>query len=366
MNLRILVTACPLLGHVNSVLPFAFAAARAGHDVVFATGPDLVDHVRRRGLNTLAVGPSHAAAGGRAALSIDYFLETAAGRADDLVPWAAGWRPDLVVHDEIELAGAITAAVSGARNIAHGIGLTRGPEVATAFAAAAAPLMRHWGVDIAHVRGDGYLTLCPPALDPDATDPSWAQPVRPQPGLPDPGDSLPERFADLPHPRTVHLTLGTVFHDAPAVFAAALRGLSDMDVNVVGSVGPAADPAAFGPQPDHVLLAPYIPHALLLPHCDLVVSQGGAGVVLGTLAAGLPHLALPQGADQFGNAARLQGTGAGRTLASAGLTAAAVTAAAQALLTDPAHRAAANRVRGEIAAMPDADVAVAALTGVRW
>jgi hypothetical protein len=42
------------------MLPLIGAATQAGHDVVVATGPDLADEVRRRGLTLWEVGPSTA------------------------------------------------------------------------------------------------------------------------------------------------------------------------------------------------------------------------------------------------------------------------------------------------------------------
>ena len=45
VGVRILFSAGPMYGHVNTLLPLADAARHAGHDVVIATGPDLVPHV---------------------------------------------------------------------------------------------------------------------------------------------------------------------------------------------------------------------------------------------------------------------------------------------------------------------------------
>ena len=39
------------------------------------------------------------------------------------MPLAEEWRPDLVVHEVSELAGAIAAARTGARHVVHGITL---------------------------------------------------------------------------------------------------------------------------------------------------------------------------------------------------------------------------------------------------
>ena len=73
---------------------------------------------------------------------------------------------------------------------------------------------------------------------------------------------------------------------------------------------------------------PYIPHTLLLPRCSLVVSHGGAGIMFGTLAHGLPQLILPQGADQFMNAAACQNARVALALTPDELSAEAVAAAA--------------------------------------
>ena len=49
--MRLLFTAFPGYGHVHPMLPLARAALRAGHDVRFATGPDLVERVRSYGFD---------------------------------------------------------------------------------------------------------------------------------------------------------------------------------------------------------------------------------------------------------------------------------------------------------------------------
>ena len=53
-----------------------------------------------------------------------------------------------------------------------------------------------------------------------------------------------------------------------------------------------------GAQPAHVRAERFVPQSEELPHCDLVISHGGSGSVLGALAHGLPQLLLPLGADQ--------------------------------------------------------------------
>lgn len=355
--MRVLFTACPMFGHVNTLVPLARAAQRAGHEVALATGADHVGRVERIGLATWAVGPTFAEAGWPPRSPSD-FVTAADKRCVDLLPRAQAWRPDLVVHEEIEPAGAIVAARTDARHVTHGLG------IAVAGVKAFDPILddlgARWEVDdlAATVRDAPYLSICPPTLRP----PGWpdTRSVRPEPAAPGPGERLPDAIATLPHERTVHLTLGTVFA-GPAALAAALSGLRDLPVNVVVTTGPAVDPAALGPQPPHVVVERYVPHALLLPHCALVVSQGGAGVLLGALAHGLPQLVLPQGADQFTNAEVVQRAGVGLALGLDAATAERVRDAALRLLADPGFTAQALAVRDEIAAMPDADAVVAAL-----
>jgi UDP:flavonoid glycosyltransferase YjiC (YdhE family) len=361
--MRILVTTCPFFGHVNTVLPLALAARRAGHEVVVATGADFVAHIARRGLPAWPVGPTAAESG--IPRSPADFGVTAAKRLVDLLPRAAAWRPELVVAEELELAGLIVAARLGAGYAVHGIGIAAAGDV-DVFVDDIDELGRQWGVSrLADTyRGARRLSVCPPSLRPPTPSPAPVVLVRAAIGEPAADDRLPDAMAGLPFERTVHLTLGTVFHERrPGVLEAAIAGLREIEANLVVTVGPGVDPGRFGPQPSHVLVEGYLPHALLLPHCDLVVSQGGAGILLGGLAHGLPQLVLPQGADQFINAETARRAGVGLVLEGAEVTAAAVTAAATRLLTEPSYATAARGVQGEIAAMPTADEALVALVG---
>ena len=87
-----------------------------------------------------------------------------------------------------------------------------------------------------------------------------------------------------------------------------------MPANVVVTCGHGVDPESLGPQPAHVLVARFVPQALLMPHVGVVVCHGGAGTLIGALAAGVPVVSLPRGADQFGNAAQVARQGAGLSL----------------------------------------------------
>lgn len=205
-----------------------------------------------------------------------------------------------------------------------------------------------------------YVDPCPPALqNPEITDLEAIQPMRPAAG----DTQLAERsevFDLLPAGPVVYLTLGTIWNTDLDVFRVVIEALHE-HVNVIVTVGRQNDPAALSEQPGNVIVRSYIPQHELLPWCDAIVAHGGSGTVLGALAHGVPLLVVPQGADQWGNAAHVVGAGAGRRLLRDELTTTAVHEAVMALLHDPAYRRAASNIRSEIAAMPTATDAVVAL-----
>ena len=366
--MRILFVSNPLRGHVNTLLPLALAARDAGHDLAFASGPDMRQLIERHGLRAWAVGPTHQLLGGSCQASwLDYFARSAAGRAAELLPRAIAWKPHLVIHEDTEFAGALVAARSGVRHVVHGLGLMPSANVWAAFSGRLDQLGHDFGVAglAQRVRGATYLNVCPPALQGD-DEPVWprALPLRHGTGLPSPGERLPDALDALPHRETIHLTLGTVFNGATEVLRTAIAGLSALPFNLIVTIGPGADRAHFGPQPAHVLLEPYLPHALLLPRCRLVVSYGGAGAMLGALAHGVPQLLLPQGGDQFANARAGERAGVALVLSAQQLSVTSVRNAALRLLNEPALTRAASAVSGEIAAMPSAEQRLPALTAL--
>jgi UDP:flavonoid glycosyltransferase YjiC (YdhE family) len=137
--------------------------------------------------------------------------------------------------------------------------------------------------------------------------------------------------------------------------------LAQLPVNVLVTAGPGSDPDRFGPQPRNVFVTDFAPHALLLPHCAGLVTQGGASTIVAALCHGLPHLILPQGADQFANSATAVDAGVALVVPPAELTREAVAGAATRLLEDPALTRNARTIRAEISALPAAGEVLGAL-----
>jgi UDP:flavonoid glycosyltransferase YjiC (YdhE family) len=102
----------------------------------------------------------------------------------------------------------------------------------------------------------------------------------------------------------------------------------------------------------HVRVERYVPQTLVLDRCDVVASHAGSGTLLAALARGIPQLCLPQGGDQFGNAASCARVGAGLALRPEEADRKAISEALQQLLADPSFRRSAAMVASEIEEMP--------------
>jgi UDP:flavonoid glycosyltransferase YjiC (YdhE family) len=82
-------------------------------------------------------------------------------------------------------------------------------------------------------------------------------------------------------------------------------------VDGILTLGPAVSPEAIR-VPRNVEAIPSADHDQLLPRCAAVVTHGGLGTTLRSLAHGTPPLVLPLGRDQDFNAERVVELGAGR------------------------------------------------------
>jgi UDP:flavonoid glycosyltransferase YjiC (YdhE family) len=356
------------------LLPLIRAAERAGHDVRVATGADMAGPLAPLGLDVHAVGPTwetawsaHEAVWAAPDVPeqqklvdgvVALFGAPALDRLDDLVTMTSAWRPDVVVHEVLEQAGSMLAARLGIPGVVHGIG-PMFPFYAQLVGAVGAAIgePERW----AQLSNEQALDLCPPSLQPDGPRP-WpaALPVRPSAGE---HGELPPLVADvLASDRPVaYFTLGTVKNADTGDFTTGLTALEGYDGTVIATTGRHLDPDELGPLPANAVVAEFVPQAAVLERADLLVSHSGSGTMLGGLVHGVPQVALPRGTDQPQNAALLVRAGAGLLVAPEDYAIEPIAAAVTEVSHDPAFRAAAGRVRDEIAAMPDADTAWAGL-----
>lgn len=372
--MRVLVATVPALGHLVPMLPLVEAMVAGGDEVTVAGDAGLEQRVAATGAAFRAAGHDEptwferlgartrgAPGDGIAPERIDhYFVPRAFAEVgaddlvDDLLAAARDLAPELVLFDTYALAAPLVADLVGAHGVQHLVGPLLDPGVLELANDAVSPLWRSFGRGVpgfAGVYAGTTVEICPPSLE-SRTAPS--------------GSSLRLRPAPLPvapHEATarplVYVTLGTFFTN-PALFSTILGALADEPVDVLVTVGHEGDPSALGAVADNATVERFVPQATLLPRCAAVVHHCGGGTTFGALAHGLPQVAIPQGADNFVNAAMLERAGAAVALRG-DVTATAVRDAVRAVLAEPGFTAAARTAAAEIAAMPGPDDVAALL-----
>ena len=131
----------------------------------------------------------------------------------------------------------------------------------------------------------------------------------------------------------------------PDLVQRTLDALAPLDLRAVATVGRAIDPDRLT-VPANAVVAPAADHDRLMASAALVVTHGGHGTVMRALKHGAPMLVLPGFIpDQAPNAAIVVELGAGRILGQDS-DAAAIRAAAEDVLRDPAYRAKARHAAG--------------------
>ena len=386
IGMKILFASLGAYGHVYPMMPLALACADAGHEVTIAIGepflgrlplptvpcypPDhsldsTTEETRRRHPEAHGVDFSRA-----------MFADVTAGIVmPTLIEHCTADRPDLIIFEGMNSGAGAAANLLGIPAAAYSISLG-GPMFYPVLHQATVGYQRDAWLQRGQTPPDSGLLAAalidpvPPTLR-NAAVPAGRPPLPTPPQGDRPWRSIPIRpvaysedvaqvpawlTADRARPR-VYLTLGTVAFGAVEVLGRAVRETAELDVDALVAVGPEGDPAALGELPSNVHVERFVAQSKVLPLVDLIVHHGGTGTVLAALEAGIPQLILPQGADQFFNAATLPAAGVARALPNEAQQPGAIRDAVRALLGDAPERTAAARVRDEIAALPSpADV----------
>ncbi|MFI5036229.1 MAG: glycosyltransferase [Acidimicrobiales bacterium] len=368
--MNVLVVSTPGAGHVRPLLPLVTSLVAGGDRVVVVAAAPAGRQIEGTGAEFLPAGHGEdvwfarliartrgAPGEGLAPERINhYFLPRLFGEIatddmiDDVLAIGRALGPDVIVFESCALAGPLVGELLGTPAVHHLLGPIFDPEVFELVDDAVSPLWRSFGRQspgYAGVYRGLTIELCPPSVE-----------VNRLPG----GDRLLLR----PAPRTVaavpasarpliYATLGTFFNSATSIFRDTLVGLSDEPVDVVVTVGSDRDPSELDPIPANAQVERFIPQATLLPSCAVVVHHGGAGTTFGCLAQGLPQVVIPQGADNFINAAMVERAGVGLVLRPSDVDPDTIRRTVRQVLHEPRFTAAARRISEEIAAMPGPD-----------
>jgi Glycosyltransferase family 28 C-terminal domain len=375
-GVRILISGVPGHGHLLPLLPLARAFRGRGDSVAIMVPTSYVPVFGGEDIEVLVAGADNPTVIAevlrrtgedvRGECTRDAMVEAfTTARTDlsiaDALPLARDWGPDLVVHDVMDFLAPVVAVACGARRVAHTFGADVSADFIRACTQRSTSDCRERG--IRWQPADWVADICPSALQ----VPGWKAPRGWLPLRPETHCAPTASVASKPLPLTgrvkVLVAFGTIFTD-PEVLTPLIRELTAKGCGVRVALGLTASSADFAVDRDAVTFEEFRPYAELLDGIDVVVGHGGAGTNLGALAAGIPLVLTPRGADQGGQAERVAAAGAAICLGPAAFSADAVGRAVTDVLEQCSYRAAAGRIAGQIAAMPSAD-AVAALLASR-
>ena len=108
----------------------------------------------------------------------------------------------------------------------------------------------------------------------------------------------------------VVIAFSSTFQNQTKVIQNCINAIKDLPVNGCVTLGPAMEDIKFN-CPDNVIVLKSIKHSLLFQHANLVITHGGHGTVIRSLASGLPIICLPMGRDQGDNAMKVERCKAG-------------------------------------------------------
>jgi UDP:flavonoid glycosyltransferase YjiC (YdhE family) len=359
--MRVLFLSTPLVSHVYPMVPLAWALRAAGHEVLIGTtGPAL--SVASSGLNVIDFDPRGAcpslaqinatrpdivaARATHVADGLPLLIEATRQYADQMIAVSERWRPDLIVHSQLQGGGLLAAAKLGIPAVEHGSSLLRTGDFYERLAELiSATFTAHGLTGLPACRA--ALDVAPPSMATEQPG-AWRMRYIPFNG----GGWLPGEFFAQPSRPRIAVTIGTNIM-APNMARllsrtiAAARGVDAEFVILLSGIDDAT--CHSGEMPTNArIVRDWLPLRPLLETCHTIVHHGGAGSILAALDAGVTQLIVPSGAPNFLQSDAVRERGVGVTLDVEEVDAATV----ESVLTDEKLRTAAAEVREEMAQLP--------------
>jgi glycosyltransferase (activator-dependent family) len=403
--MRVLFAVNPSKTTFLYLVPLAWALRTTGHEVRVASQPSFSDTITQAGLTAVPVGRSHDLVRARARTGdvdtdragipapYDAFDDPAKATWSYLGPGMAGpgleshryenfpiiagladfarsWEPDLVLWEPYCYAGAIAAKACGAAHARLPIGpdifgsvrqLYRRLAAGQPAAERADPLAdwlgsygRKYGYEFSEDMATGQFSVnqFPPSLRVLADGLDYVHMRH----IPYAGPAVvPSWLREPPERPRVAITMGLsateVYSGYNVPLQEILTALSELDVEVVAQVVE-SEQGRLGSVPDNTRIVSFVPWHALMPTCSAVVNHGGAATMVTTARESVPQLCLYYHFDQPTNARKLADQGAGLALHTSEATGDTVRDLVARLLTEPAFRERAGRLRDEILAEP--------------
>nr|WP_243792052.1 macrolide family glycosyltransferase [Saccharopolyspora gloriosae] len=144
------------------------------------------------------------------------------------------------------------------------------------------------------------------------------------------------------------ISMGSAYTDQLELYRSCLAAFGGLDWQVVLTIGKVIDPAQLGEIPPNVEVHRWVPQLNVLSQADVFITHAGMGGSMEGLYSGVPMIAIPQAADQFANAARIEQLGLGVRLPKEQASPAALRAALTRVCEDPELLARSRAIRQEI------------------
>lgn len=365
----------PAHGHVNPSLAVVRELVTRGHRVSYVITEQFAEQVARTGAEPVLYETTWPTTpeGQRDQWSDDLveiwtqFLDEAIHALPQATAALQAHRPDLLLHDIgawearvlahrwqaplVQLSPTIVAWEGYEEDMAE----VFGPVKATPAYAAYERRFLDWleaesislGVDEFVGRPERSLVLIPRALQPNADRVSdrytFVGPCV------DPRAEQGTWEGPIDGRRVLLISLGSAFTDRPDFYRICVEAFGDSDWHVVLSIGQHVDPAVLGELPDNIEVHQFVAQVAVLQRASAFITHAGMGSTKEGLAAGVPLVAVPQAADQFGNAERIAQLGVGRHLPQDDVTPEALRDAVEQVSSDPTIAACVRQVCAEIA-----------------
>lgn len=360
-------------GHILASLPMIGELVKKGVEVRYFAPIQFKDQVEKSGAIykempiVAASGPVDGGGDFLAGIPM-VFLGEAAGVIDSIMPELEADRPDVLITDELAVAGRLAAwkldlplvmmYTSYAANDKFSISRFWPvyPDDNPARAAAlelAKKLQAEYGgplLDVYEIfegQGDFNIVTQPKSFHPAgetfgdnfffagaqiagrAEDGTWQAPDNGKPLL--------------------YTSLGSLFNNWPEFYQMLFEVVKDLDINVLCSLGKTLKPEDLGEIPANVTTMAFTPQLEVLAKCDYFFTHAGTGSVMEALYYGVPCFCIPQMDEQVFTAGRMVELG----LASASLSKPEVTAEALRenllkLINDPSYKKNAQAMADEM------------------
>jgi hypothetical protein len=401
--MRLLFCSAQIPSHLDwgGLLKTAVELAQGGHQVLWISGQGVAKRITAARLAFQPVNetgwrwppppplpapdPSDAAAMAawqqqRGLRALDQWLDPArvAAAVEEITPYAASFKPDVIVSEPFMAAAGLVAERVGAAFVVAGWpAFANSGRVQAGLVEHARDRLQSLTTTFA-LQGRYWTPSGPPALHSPLLhvtfwSDTWygAHPLQPQTqhfGGIAPPPAAPDRGLPPPYQLPwVLITLGTSFNDDPNFFVGAAHAASRLGclpIVVLGREQAPEDTAWLRRLPRDAAVRSLIAFDAVLPHLAGAIHHGGSGTTHALVTHAVPQIVVPHAADQAYQATGVTNTGVGIAIPAKSATLDALERALAAVLPDlSTYRKDARRLKGEFAALGGVKAAATSIAG---